>query len=147
MLLIRAGNPALRDEAHYRIQLSINILELAAVQGPAIRDGIRTIKAQLDRETRTYAHIPPSIPMLQTPTSQHEQHATFPQTLTTDLFTNQPIRPGSSATQTGDQWDPLPQSFWSDSQGLMELLGAAPISTEDPFAFGTNQDWNFINPL
>jgi hypothetical protein len=138
ILLIRTGNPFVRDEAFQRVHLSLDILEQASTQGPGIRRGIANIRAQLDRATRGQLSFPkePVFPKDVEATGNAAPPDTF-------VVSEMDEDAGSTAHSTaaahaiqaqqdmtwfadGDLWD---------HQTLLDILSAAPISTEDPFAF------------
>lgn len=128
ILLIRTGNPFVRDEAFQRVHLSLDILEQASTQGPGIRRGIVNIRSQLDRVTKgelTYAKEPAPVGLVDGPAAPVDQS-----------LTGGAAGPAADAPAQDLSWF-AEGDLW-DHQTLIDILGAAPISTQDPFAFNTD---------
>lgn len=121
ILLIRTGNAWDREEAIQRVHLSLVILEEASSQGPGIQRGIVTIRSQLDlatkgdRTTTDASQAPDRDPAFGTVVSQPQASAWL----------------GVDDSFNGALWD---------HQLLLDVLGAAPISTENPFSFAEGAD-------
>jgi len=134
ILLIRTGNPFVRDEAFQRVHLSLDILEQASTQGPGIRRGIANIRAQLDRATRGQFRLPkePAYPR----DTETGRNTPQPEALTAGGDEDAAHATAAShavQAQQDMQWF-ADGDLW-DHQTLLDILSAAPISTEDPFAF------------
>lgn len=118
----------MRDEAYERVHVSLDILEQASTQGPGIRRGIVNIRGQLDRVTKgelTFAKEP----TVQDPPQPDQAHTALSAPDSTSSDAALAAAGGSQDLAwlaDGDLWD---------HQALMDILSAAPISTEDPFAF------------
>jgi hypothetical protein len=141
VLLIRAGNQFLRAEAFQRVHLFLDILEQASAQGPAIKRGIVNIRSQLDRVTKEdmsrVNEVVQPLPVPQPPLPAVSEHV-----FDTLNMANPQTNSAGSQQSTNLQFQTGMDGFWGNTQDIMELLGAAPISTEDPFAFGTGQEWS-----
>jgi hypothetical protein len=116
ILLIRAGNAFDREEATLRVYQSLDILEQATSQGPGIIRGIATIRSQLELANRE-----------KTPTRDPSQV----------LNSDDCVRPVWSHNQStvplGVQ-EGFEGALW-DHQLLLDMLGPAPISTDNLFSF------------
>jgi hypothetical protein len=136
ILLIRTGSPFVRDEAFQRVHASLDTLEQAVSQGPGIRRGIANIRAQLDRATRGELAFPkePAFKDMSGDAAGEPDLLAGAAGAAAAASGNPEDAALAAQAQPGDmQW--LTDGDLWDHQTLMDILSAAPISTEDPFAF------------
>lgn len=140
IFLIRSGNQLIRDEALHRLQEGLATLEKGQNQAHAIRLGVINIRSQLRRATAAaepasseYAG-PLSTTTDSTPSHQLAQHGGH------DGATE--VAPVLNAEVLDDLVMPwLDDQF--DNQALMDMLRTMPISTDNPFEVGADQDLGF----
>ncbi|KAL1412971.1 hypothetical protein Q8F55_000720 [Vanrija albida] len=147
IFLIRSGNQHIRDEALHRLQESIATLEKGQNQAHAIRLGVVNIRSQLRRATAA-AEAPPSSEYTGTVGSTMDH--------TPDQLSQAHSAPDSGAAELpghahappldADVLDDLVMPWLDDqfdNQALMDMLRTMPISTDNPFEVGADQDLGF----
>ncbi|KAL1409006.1 hypothetical protein Q8F55_005830 [Vanrija albida] len=137
ILLIRSGIQYLRDEAFQRVHLALTTLENAQLQGPCISRGVVNIRSQLNRAIKDFG-LPGHQPLLPAPPPAYvaDIAQSSPQPLS-ESRTQHDVSSDAAQPPAFPQWFPGAE-FW-ESQTLLDMLSAAPISTEDPFAFGATE--------
>ncbi|WOO77847.1 putative transcriptional regulatory protein [Vanrija pseudolonga] len=141
IFLIRSGNQHIRDEALHRLQVAIATLEKGQNQAHAIRLGVINIRSQLRRATAAAAGEAASSeyagPLSTTDSTPNQQLA---QSSGHDGASE--LAPVLNAEVLDDLVMPwLDDQF--DNQALMDMLRTMPISTNNPFEVGADQDLGF----
>lgn len=147
IILIRTGSAFIRAEALQRVHLCLEILETASMQGPGIKKGIQSIHTQLNRASEEF--------QLHQAQHQHSRRRDRdrdrepPQGPSTNssMGLDTPAGPATGQTQISEGSSmvlPSPQDvhgIWFDggdvwdNTNLLQILGPAPLNTEDPFSF------------
>lgn len=153
IILIRTGSAFIRGEALQRVHLCLEILETASMQGPGIKRGIRSIHTQLNRASEEFQQQAQHGHARRRERHAHERHErdrdAAPQGpgTSSSIGLDTPAGPATGQTQISDSSSmilPSPQDvhgIWFDggdvwdNTNLLQILGPAPLNTEDPFSF------------